>query len=46
MRLRRRSAPVEMRAQEVVEWAYPRGLKPYRSPNRIANYKPKKVAKR
>ena len=46
MRKRRRSAPVEMRAQEVVEWAYPRGLKPYKAPNRIANYKPKRVAKK
>ncbi len=46
MHKRRRSAPVEMRAQEVVEWAYPRGLKPYKPPNRIANYKPKKAARR
>ncbi len=46
LRKRRRSAPVEMRAQEVVEWAYPRGRKPYRSPNRIANFKPKRAAKR
>lgn len=46
MRKRRRSAPVEMRAQEVVEWAYPRGLKPYKAPNRIANYKPKKASQR
>jgi hypothetical protein len=46
MRKRRRSAAVEMRAQEVVEWAYPRGLKSYKTPNRIAKYKPKQAARR
>ena len=46
MRKRRRSANVEMRAQEVVEWAYPRGLKAYKAPKRIANYKPKQASRR
>ncbi len=45
MRKRRRSAAVEMRAQEVVEWAYPRGRKPYKAPKRIAKYKPKRAAR-